>query len=33
MELEKRTPNIKQIYFDYSDGKIEHPDFEYFTSE
>lgn len=32
-ELEKRTLNIKQIYFDYLDGKIEHPGWEYFTPE
>ena len=32
-ELEKRTPNIKQMYFDYLDGKREHPGFEYFTLE
>ena len=32
-ELKKRTPNIKQIYFDYLDGKIEHPGWEYFTPE
>ena len=32
-ELEKRTPNIKQMYFDYLDGKREHPGFEYFTPE
>ena len=32
-ELKKRTPNIKQIYFDYLDEKIEHPGWEYFTPE
>ena len=32
-ELEKRTPNIKQMYFDYLDGKRDHPGFEYFTLE
>ena len=29
----KRTPNIKQIYFDYLDGKRDHPEFKYFTPE
>ena len=31
--IEERTPNIKQMYFDYLDGKREHPEFEYFLTE
>lgn len=30
-KIEKRTPNIKQIYFDYLEGKRDHPEFKYFT--
>lgn len=32
-KIEKRTPNIKQMYFDYLDGKREIPDFKYFSLE
>lgn len=32
-KIEKRTPNIKQMYFDYLDGKRDHPDFKYFASK
>lgn len=32
-EVVKRTPNIKQMYFDYLDEKMEHPAWEYFTPE
>ena len=29
----ERTPNIKQMYFDYLDGKRDRPDFKYFSPE
>ena len=32
-KIEKRTPNIKQIYFDHLDGKRDFPDFKYFNPE
>ena len=32
-KIEKRTPNIKQMYFDFLDGKRDHPEFKYFTLE
>ena len=31
--IEKRTPNIKQMYFDFLEGKRDHPDFKYFNPE
>lgn len=30
-KVEMRTPNLKQIYFDWIDGKIKNLDFYYFT--
>ena len=30
-KVEAKTPNIKQMYFDYLDGKADMPDFEYFS--
>ena len=32
-KVELRTPNLKQIYFDWIDGKIEELNFDYFTPE
>ena len=32
-KVELRTPNLKQIYFDWLDGKIKDLDFNYFTPE
>ena len=32
-KVENRTPNLKQIYFDWLDGKIDDLDFDYFTPE
>ena len=32
-KIEKRTPNIKQMYFDFLDGKRDHPEFKYFSLE
>lgn len=32
-KIEEKTPNIKQMYFDYLDGKRDHPEFKYFSSE
>lgn len=32
-KIEKRTPNIKQMYFDYLEGKRDHPEFKYFSSK
>lgn len=32
-KIEKRTPDIKQMYFDYLDGKREMPDLKYFILE
>jgi len=32
-KIEERTPDIKQMYFDYLDGKRDHPEFKYFSSE
>lgn len=32
-KVEMRTPNLKQIYFDWIDGKIKDLKFEYFTPE
>ena len=29
--VEKRTPNLKQIYFDWLDGKIDNLDFSLFS--
>ena len=29
-KIEEKTPNIKQMYFDYLDGKRDHPEFKYF---
>lgn len=32
-KVEKRTPNLKQIYFDWIDGKIKKLNFDYFSPE
>lgn len=32
-KVERRTPNLKQIYFDWIDGKIKKLDFDYFSPE
>ena len=32
-KVEKRTPNLKQIYFDWIDGKIKNLNFDYFSPE
>ena len=32
-KVEKRTPNLKQIYFDWIDGKIKDLNFDYFSPE
>ena len=32
-KVEIRTPNLKQIYYDWIDGKIKNLNFEYFTPE
>ena len=32
-KVETRTPNIKQMYFDFLDGKRDHPEFKYFILE
>lgn len=32
-KVEKRTPNLKQIYFDWIDGKINDLNFDYFSPE
>lgn len=32
-KVENRTPNLKEIYFDWLDGKIEDLNFDYFTPE
>lgn len=32
-KVEKRTPNLKQIYFDWIDGKIKNLSFDYFSPE
>ena len=32
-KIERRTPNIKQMYFDYLDDKREIPDFKYFAPD
>ncbi len=32
-EVENRTPNLKQICFDWFDGKIDDLNFDYFTPE
>ena len=32
-KIEKRTPDIKQMYFDYLDGKRDPPEFKYFSFE
>ena len=32
-KVENRTPNLKQIYFDWIDGKIKNLNFDYFSPE
>ena len=32
-KIERRTPNIKMMYFDYLDGKREILDFKYFAHD
>ena len=33
LKIKMRTPNLKQIYFDWLDGKIKKLNFDYFSPE